>query len=147
MPPILLGLGAVLAVLSIFPLPIKGASHLSPSNVPIVEDIGVVHAQQHVSLMGRKCDLAIVGLPNDRRQSSAQIGIAEVLGVIAIWLIFNGLWLALRTSKRVRDRGWLVCGIGYVGLAGSLGVMHAQVENKAYEDKPAKEGDPLIRPA
>ena len=50
----------------------------------------------------------------------------------------------LRPLKRDRDRGWLVCGIGFAGLAGSLVIMHAQVEKDANEGYSAKEGDQLV---
>lgn len=57
------------------------------------------------------------------RPLSTEIGIVPVLGVIAVWLIFGGLWLTLRCSERLRKRGWLVCGIGLYCLSGALIIM------------------------
>lgn len=61
------------------------------------------------------------------RPLSTQIRIVQILGVIAIWLIFGGLWLTLSSSKRLRERGWLVCGIGLYCLSGALIILGSEL--------------------
>lgn len=245
MSPILSGLGAVLAVLSIVPLPVHGATHFSPRDAPIIENISVGNTQQRTPLMEWKRDFTIIAPRNHGRQLSeilfgpltrlpgsdfirvgdkeianilsrtvaminysddpsrtvlpagsldhgteigtldagdvshsargiarrsrgkddrigtepsydgaddqveriqsnrgqrdlvadthllrigplgTQIGVVLVLGIIAIGLIFAGLWLTLQVPKRLRERGWMMFGLGLGLYACSLVVLGA----------------------